>query len=278
MKDVRKDLDTAALEEGALQADKVLKQAEALAQKKQRLTVKNKSSKPSKKTRRQDQGGDKETTQNAAEVDEEEEGEAENSEEEEGEAEAEETDRSRESDDDEDERDSDDSDVSKDSSQESGKRKRSSLAIPGTSSESAPKRKKVQQKFKLVLAPKIGSNALSRAARKSMEETKSSLKELKDLRSALVALTTLWKQASTPSDKSSCEKKFLALGQSIYNCGVYSEKSGCRADAADLLNKLASLLRATNSEKSGSAFFEIDRLCCDLRGKAFLYKVLVMIL
>ena len=152
------------------------------------------------------------------------------------------------------------------------------MAIPGTSSESAPKRKKVQQKFKLVLAPKIGSNALSRAARKSMEETKSSLKELKDLRSALVALTTLWKQASTPSDKSSCEKKFLALGQSIYNCGVYSEKSGCRADAADLLNKLASLLRATNSEKSGSAFFEIDRLCCDLRGKAFLYKVLVMIL
>ena len=130
MKDVRKDLDTAALEEGALQADKVLKQAEALAQKKQRLTVKNKSSKPSKKTRRQDQGVDKETTQNAAEVDEEEEGEAENSEEEEGEAEAEETDRSRESDDDDDERYSDDSDVSKDSSQERRKRKRSSLAIP----------------------------------------------------------------------------------------------------------------------------------------------------
>ena len=71
MKDIRKDLDTAALEEGALQAEKVLKQAEALAQKKQRLTVKNKSSKPSKKTRQQDQGGDKETTQNAAKVDEE---------------------------------------------------------------------------------------------------------------------------------------------------------------------------------------------------------------
>jgi hypothetical protein len=90
---------------------------------------------------------------------------------------------------------------------------------------------------------------------------------LKDLRAALIAVNTLWMQASSPSDKASCETKFLGLGQSIYNCGVYSDKSGSQKESMELLNKLATVLRSTGSSKPSSAFLEIDRLCCDLKGK-----------
>ena len=285
------------MEEGALPSDKVSKQAEALAQKKKRLSDKKQSSKGSVKRRREVQGGAKkaEHRREGGEGNSEEEGgseedgdsEEEGGSEEDGESEedgdseekwkseANETDESGDSDDSISENAAEESEESEASGKAGRKRKGHSSPKPGASRDNAHKKKKVQHHFSLVLAPKRGKTGLSRAATKAMEAAKNSLMDLQDLRSALISVTSLWRQASSASDKSSCVQKILGLGQSIYNCGVYSEKSGCGADATDLLNKLAGLLRATDSNKSSSTVDEIDRLCSDLKGKAFIYEMLI---
>jgi hypothetical protein len=252
LKGIRKDLDAAALEQGALPSKKVYDSAEALAQKKRRLNQMKKSSNASRRDDQEEDDG------NGEEKDKEEE------------PEAEETDESGVSDDGHDNENSQHSESSSEGSDFSIQTEESGAKRKGRSStkpQGAKKRKVVKQRFALLLAPRRGGTGLSRNAKKTMDTAKSSLKDLNELRSALVAVTSLWKQARSPSDKSTCEKQFLALGQSIYYCGVYSEKSGDGADATDLLNKLASLLRASKSGESSATFLEIDRLSSDLKGK-----------
>ena len=252
MKGIRNDLNAAALEQGALPSKKVYDSAEALAQKKRRLNQMKKSSNASRRDDQEEDDG------NGEEKDEEEE------------PEAEETEESGVSDDGHDNENSQHSRSSSEGSDFSIQTEESGAKRKGRSStnpQGAKKRKVVTQRFALLLAPRRGGTGLSRNAKKTMDTAKSSLKDLNELRSALVAVTSLWKQARSPSDKSTCEKQFLALGQSIYYCGVYSEKSGDGAEATDLLNKLASLLRASKSEESSATFLEIDRLSSDLKGK-----------
>ena len=269
MKRLRRELNDAAMLQGALEPGKVVDQGMALVQKKQRLN--DKKGKVVKGTEKRASAGRQQIVhKNAVDDgdDEEEAGRDEEGEsEEEGSEDTEESASSGESEDINDassqnSRGSDESEESEASQKPAAKRKsRESSDFP---TKGRSKKTKFQQTFKLLLAPRSGSST-SRMATKAIEQAK---KGLKELRAALIGVNTLWLQARSPSDKSSCETKFLGLGQSIYNCGVYSDKSGSRKEAMELLNKLADVLRPTHdSSKPNSAFLEIDRLCCDLKGK-----------
>ena len=269
MKRLRRELNDAAMLQGALEPGKVVDQGMALVQKKQRLN--DKKGKVVKGTEKRASAGRQQIVdKNAVDDgdDEEEAGRDEEGEsEEEGSEDTEESASSGESEDINDassqnSRGSDESEESEASQKPAAKRKsRESSDFP---TKGRYKKTKFQQTFKLLLAPRSGSST-SRMATKAIEQAK---KGLKELRAALIGVNTLWLQARSPSDKSSCETKFLGLGQSIYNCGVYSDKSGSRKEAMELLNKLADVLRPTHdSSKPNSAFLEIDRLCCDLKGK-----------
>ena len=286
LKRIRNALDDEASKHGALDSGKVVKQGMALAQKKRRLHDK-KGGKPVKATAKSRRGasvgrGRKDDVEKKALTDGEEDeddvdcddrggSEEEGGDEGDSEEEAQETERSRESEESNDDqspssKDSDDSEEYEEKSEKRSAKRKSSDAASNPN-ESRSKKKKDQQLFKLVLAPRSGKAALSRMATKAMEQAKSSLMDLKELRAALIAANALWKQASSASDKTSCENKFLALGQALYNCGVYSDNSVSRKGSMELLNKLVDVLRSTDTSKPSSAFLEIDRLCCDLKGK-----------
>ena len=243
MKSVRADLDSASLEQGAFHRDKVRDQATALAEKKKRGgAAKKRGEKEQEELEEQEEEEEDDSNEGIS-------GRFNGNEDElvDCEDEDEVQDKNEEA----------SNGVSENSSENDGDdddgvhRARTGISA---------------QPSNVVLAPRPGQGMMSRDANKKIQNARKGLRNLADLRAALVAITSLWKQAKSKSDKSGCECQVVALGQSIYNCGVYSEIQKTREDSSELLDKLAGMLRSSNKDPAKGTTDAIELLCSDLKG------------
>ena len=254
-----------AVEEGALGQKQVRDQATALAEKKKKLGKPNSNAAPNgrkrsaanSKTTKKSSGAGSEVKGKGASVEEGQGSETEREESEGGEEDGE-------------EQEAESTGESEGGDEEDGK---------GSSSDGSESRvddhdkgkaikKSRSANVKVALAQRDGNLRTSRNAKKAEDEAKRNLTDVEDLRSSLTSLASLWRQAKSQSDKRSCEKRFVAVGQSIYNWGVYSNQKTSKEDSFDLLDKLSKMLeRAGNATATTTE--SISTLRSDLQGETY---------
>ena len=278
LKSVRTNLESTSLEQGALTRDQVRAQATALAQKKKRMGSakpiihetrggRSEAVKEKERQKQDEEVDDDDANDNEGDGDDDSEGEDDDNSEGEDDGEDEDEDNS------EGKGEAEDEENSKGKAEGEGEdgEEDGDGSLDGENDKGGVCTGKPTQRLNVVLAPRPDQGMMSRDAKKKIENARQRLGKLADLRAALVSITSLWKQAKSNSDKMGCESQIVALGQSIYNCGVYSETKRTRDDSSELLDKLAGMLRSSEKETAKSTNDAIELLCSDLKGKMSYY-------